>query len=127
MRKLSLILFAALLSACSSQPPAALTKINAIQIPVVQNGQPSGNTAAMTAIYQQNKRILDNTSLNLKTDYLADVKTAEIFDEHSEAHLVYVSLSKLDQIQLMNNYYLKEQNASGLQKVIEALRPLIQG
>ena len=103
-----------------------LTKIDAIQIPVVQNGSPSADVAAMSSLYQQNKSILDNTTLNLKTDYLLNVKTAEIFDEHSQAHQVYISLSKLDQIRLMNNLYLKEQNAAGLQQVNEVLRPLTE-
>lgn len=126
MRKLLLMLLTFWLAGCISQPPAMLTKIDAIQIPVVQNGSPSGDVAAMSSLYQQNKSILDNTTLNLKTDYLLNVKTAEIFDEHSQAHQVYISLSKLDQIRLMNNFYLKEQNAAGLQQINEVLRPLTE-
>ena len=126
MRKLLLMLLTFWLTGCTSQPPAMLTKIDAIQIPVVQNGSPSGDVAAMSSLYQQNKSILDNTTLNLKTDYLLNVKTAEIFDEHSQAHQVYISLSKLDQIRLMNNFYLKEQNAAGLQQINEVLRPLTE-
>lgn len=126
MRKLLLMLLTLWLTGCASQPPAMLTKIDAIQIPVVQNGLSSGDVAAMSSLYQQNKSILDNTTLNLKTDYLLNVKTAEIFDEHSQAHQVYISLSKLDQIRLMNNFYLKEQNAAGLQKVNDVLRPLTE-
>lgn len=126
MRKLLLMLLTLWFTGCASQPPAVLTKIDAIQIPVVQNGLPSGDVAAMRSLYQQNKSILDNTTLNLKTDYLLNVKTAEIFDEHSQAHQVYISLSKLDQIRLMNNFYLKEQNAAGLQKVNDVLRPLTE-
>lgn len=126
MRKLLLMVLTFWLAGCTSQPPTMLTKIDAIQIPVVQNGSPSGDVAAMSSLYQQNKSILDNTTLNLKTDYLLNVKTAEIFDEHSQAHQVYISLSKLDQIRLMNNLYMKEQNAAGLQQVNEVLRPLTE-
>lgn len=125
MYKLSLIILPFCLMACTAEPPAVLSKIDAIQIPVVQNGSPSRDATAMNSLYQQNKSILDNMTLNLKTDYLLNVKTAEIFDEHSQAHQVYVSLSKLDQIRLMNHLYLKEQNATGLQKLNDVLRPLI--
>lgn len=125
MRKLSLIILPFCLMACAAKPPAVLSKIDAIQIPVVQNGSPSRDATAMNSLYQQNKSILDNMTLNLKTDYLLNVKTAEIFDEDSQAHQVYVSLSKLDQIRLMNNLYMKEQNADGLQKLNDVLRPLI--
>ena len=126
MRKLPLMVLTFWLAGCTSQPPAMLTKIDAIQIPVVQNGSPSADVVAMSSLYQQNKSIHDNTTLNLKTDYLLNVKTAEIFDEHSQAHQVYISLSKLDQIRLMNNLYMKEQNAAGLQQVNEVLRPLTE-
>lgn len=126
MRKPLLMLLTFWLAGCASQPPAVLSKIDAIQIPIVQNSSPSGEVTAMSSLYQQNKSILDNTTLNLKTDYLLNVKTTEIFDEHSQAHQVYISLSKLDQIRLVNNYYLKEKNAAGLQKVNHILRPLTE-
>lgn len=127
MRKLTFSVFALLLTACSSTPPPMLTKIDSLEIPVVQNVSSTTSPAEMTSLHQKNKSIIDNLTLTLKTDYLLDVKTADIFDDHSQAHQVYQTLSKLDQIRLVNNFYLKEKNMDGLVKVNSSLVSLVQG
>lgn len=127
MRKLTFSVFTLLLTACSSTPPPMLTKIDSLEIPVVQNVSSTTSPAEMTSLHQKNKSIIDNLTLTLKTDYLLDVKTADIFDDHSQAHQVYQTLSKLDQIRLVNNFYLKEKNMDGLVKVNSSLVSLVQG
>ena len=127
MRKYAFSVFALLLTACSSSPPPILSKIDSLPIPVVHNVASTTPPAEMASLHQKNKTIIDNLTLTLKTDYLLDVKTAEIFDDHSQAHQVYLSLSKLDQIRLVNNFYLKEKNMDGLVKVNDSLASLVQG
>lgn len=127
MRKFAFSVFTLLLTACSSTPPPMLTKIDSLEIPVVQNVSSTTSPAEMTSLHQKNKSIIDNLTLTLKTDYLLDVKTADIFDDHSQAHQVYQTLSKLDQIRLVNNLYLKEKNMDGLVKVNSSLVSLVQG
>ncbi|WEJ85049.1 hypothetical protein [Kluyvera intermedia] len=127
MRKFAFSVFTLLLTACSSTPPPMLTKIDSLEIPVVQNVASTTSPAEMTSLHQENKSIIDNLTLTLKTDYLLDVKTADIFDDHSQAHQVYQTLSKLDQIRLVNNLYLKEKNMDGLVKVNSSLISLVQG
>ncbi|MEZ2600929.1 hypothetical protein [Kluyvera intermedia] len=127
MRKFAFSVFTLLLTACSSTPPPMLTKIDSLEIPVVQNISSTTSPVEMTSLHQENKSIIDNLTLTLKTDYLLDVKTADIFDNHSQAHQVYQTLSKLDQIRLVNNLYLKEKNMDGLVKVNSSLVSLVQG
>ena len=127
MRNFAFSVFTLLLTACSSTPPPMLTKIDSLEIPVVQNISSTTSPAEMTSLHQENKSIIDNLTLTLKTDYLLDVKTADIFDDHSQAHQVYQTLSKLDQIRLVNNLYLKEKNMDGLVKVNSSLVSLVQG
>ncbi|MGO3395816.1 MAG: hypothetical protein ACTINL_04870 [Serratia proteamaculans] len=127
MRKFAFSVFTLLLTACSSTPPPMLTKIDSLEIPVVQNISSTTSPAEMISLHQENKSIIDNLTLTLKTDYLLDVKTADIFDDHSQAHQVYQTLSKLDQIRLVNNLYLKEKNMDGLVKVNSSLVSLVQG
>lgn len=127
MRKFAFSVFTLLLTACSSTPPPMLTKIDSLEIPVVQNVASTTSPTEMTSLHQENKSIIDNLTLTLKTDYLLDVKTADIFDNHSQAHQVYQTLSKLDQIRLVNNLYLKEKNMDGLVKVNSSLVSLVQG
>ena len=93
----------------------------------MQNNPIASDPVATTMLHQKNKQIIDNVSFSLKTDYLLDVKTNDIFDVHSQTYRVYASLTKLDQMRLMNNYYLKEQNIAGLQKMNDSLQSLTQG
>ncbi|MFU0881972.1 hypothetical protein ACM26M_12095 [Kluyvera cryocrescens] len=128
MYKLALATLAmATLTACNSSPSDQLVKIVSLRIPVVQNEKSSVPVAEMASLHQKNKQIIDNLTLNLKSEYLLDVKTAEIFDIHSQAHQVYQSLSRLDQMRMVNNFYLKEHNFTGLQRVNISLQPLTQG
>jgi len=124
MRKFIFSAFVLLLTACSSSPPPVLNKIDSLQIPVVQNSHSAASSAEIALLHQQNRTILDHLTMKLKTDYLADVSTADIFDNHSQAHQVYLSLSKLDQMRSVNNHYLKEKNMNGLRKVNDALASL---
>jgi len=128
MYKLSLTLLAiATLSACNTSPPSQLTHIDSVTIPVVANAKSSVKPAEMASLHQENQHIIDNLTLSLKSEYLLDVKTAEIFDVHSQAHQVYMSLSKLDQFRMVNNFYFKEHNFAGLRQVNASLKPLLQG
>ena len=127
MYKAVVILLVATLTACSSEKPETLSHIDRLEIPVVPQNQASGQPAELTPLYQQNERIIDNVTAELKTNYLQNVKAREIFDVHSEAHQVYNALSKLDQMRLINGYYLKERNIDGLRRVNGSLQTLAQG
>lgn len=128
MRKLYLIFFISTLSACNSVPPAPVSKINNIIIPVVQQeaSSPPANPELYRSIYQKNKRQIDNIAMSLKSEYLQDVKSRDIFDVHSETHQVYASLTKLEQMQQMNDYYYKEQNKTGLLSINQTVATLFE-
>lgn len=127
MYKAVAILLVATLTACCSEKPETLSHIDRLQIPVVPQSQAPGQPAELTPLYQQNERIIDNVTAELKTNYLQNVKAREIFDVHSKAHQVYNALAKLDQMRLINGYYLKERNVDGLRRVNGSLQTLAQG
>lgn len=126
MYKVTALLLATTLTACSTEKPQTLSKIDALQIPVVAQSTHHSEPALLTARYQQNERIIENTTETLKAQYLQHVKSKDIFDVHSEAYQVYEALSKLDQMRLINRYYLKEQNLDGLNHVGSSLQPLVK-
>ena len=127
MYKVTVLLLAATLTACSADKPQTLSKIDALQIPVVAQSPYPAEPNALAAQYQNNERIIENVTDALKTQYLQNVSSRDIFDVHSEAHQVYAALSKLDQLQLINRYYLKAQNLDGLNHVGSSLQPLEKG
>ncbi|HCJ6372665.1 hypothetical protein [Citrobacter sp. RHBSTW-00671] len=128
MRKLYLIFFIGILSACNSAPPAPVSKVNNIIIPVVQQDAPSppANPELYRSLYQKNKQQINNVAMSLKSEYLQDVKSRDIFDVHSETHQVYASLTKLEQMQQMNDYYYKEQNKTGLLSINQTVATLFE-
>ena len=128
MRKLYFIFFIGTLSACNSAPPAPVSKINNMIIPVVQQEatSPSANPELYRSLYQKNKQQIDNIAISLKSEYLQDVKSRDIFDVHSETHQVYTSLTKLEQMQQMNDYYYREQSRTGLLSINQTVTTLFE-
>ena len=97
-------------------------------IPVVQ-AQPeskSSSDSASLSLYQDNKQQIENVVSSLKNEYLHEVKSREMFDVHSQAYQVYASLTKLEQMQQMNNFYYKEHNQTGLLSINQSVNSLIE-
>ncbi|MCX9019860.1 hypothetical protein [Citrobacter portucalensis] len=128
MRTLYLLLITGILSGCNTSPPEKVVKINKMVIPVVQ-AQPeskSSSDSASLSLYQENKQQIENVVSSLKNEYLHEVKPREMFDVHSQAYQVYASLTKLEQMQQMNNFYYKEHNQTGLLSINQSVNSLIE-
>lgn len=128
MRTLYLLLITGILSGCNTSPPEKVAKINKMVIPVVQ-AQPeskSSSDSASLSLYQDNKQQIENVVISLKNEYLHEVKPREMFDVHSQAYQVYASLTKLEQMQQMNNFYYKEHNQTGLLSINQSVNSLIE-
>lgn len=128
MRTLYLLLIVGILSGCNTSTPEKVVKINKMVIPVVQ-AQPeskSSSDSASLSLYQDNKQQIENVASSLKNGYLHEVKPREMFDVHSQAYQVYASLTKLEQMQQMNNFYYKEHNQTGLLSINQSVNSLIE-
>lgn len=103
-------------------------KINKMVIPVVQAQSESKSTrdSASLSLYQENKQQIENVVISLKNEYLHKVKPREMFDVHSQVYQVYASLTKLEQMQQMNNFYYKEHNQAGLLSINQSMNSLIE-
>lgn len=128
MRTLYLLLITGILAGCNASPPENVVKINKMVIPVVQAQPESKSTrdSASLSLYQENKQQIENVVSSLKNDYLHEVKPREMFDVHSQAYQVYASLTKLEQMQQMNNFYYKEHNQAGLLSINQSVNSLIE-
>lgn len=128
MRTLYLLLIVGILSGCNTSTPEKVVKINKMVIPVAQ-AQPeskSSSDSASLSLYQDNKQQIENVASSLKNEYLHEVKPREMFDVHSQAYQVYASLTKLEQMQQMNNFYYKEHNQTGLLSINQSVNSLIE-
>lgn len=128
MRTLYLLLITGILAGCNTSPPENVVKINKMVIPVVQAQPESKSTrdSASLSLYQENKQQIENIVSSLKNEYLHKVKPREMFDVHSQAYQVYASLTKLEQMQQMNNFYYKEHNQAGLLSINQSVNSLIE-
>lgn len=128
MRTLYLLLITGILAGCNTSPPENVVKINKMVIPVVQAQSESKSTrdSASLSLYQENKQQIENVVISLKNEYLHEVKPREMFDVHSQAYQVYASLTKLEQMQQMNNFYYKEHNQAGLLSINQSVNSLIE-
>lgn len=128
MRTLYLLLITGILAGCNTSPPENVVKINKMVISVVQAQSESKSTrdSASLSLYQENKQQIENVVISLKNEYLHKVKPREMFDVHSQAYQVYASLTKLEQMQQMNNFYYKEHNQAGLLSINQSVNSLIE-
>lgn len=128
MRTLYLLLITGILAGCNTSPSENVVKINKMVIPVVQAQPESKSTrdSASLSLYQENKQQIENVVISLKNEYLHKVKPREMFDVHSQAYQVYASLTKLEQMQQMNNFYYKEHNQAGLLSINQSVNSLIE-
>ena len=117
------------LTGCSTSTPDKVEQINRLSVPVVMPGAITSpkQTSHITALYNANKQDIAALSDTLKKQYLQDVKTKDIFEMDSEIQPVYASLSKLEQLELVNQQYLKDKNEMGLQQIRVVLEPLTTG
>lgn len=116
-----------LLTACSASAPDKVEQIHHMQVPLVLPGEkpPAVPASHIAALYQENKVQIDRLSAQLKSEYLQHATAKDIFTEDSPVQPVYASLTKLEQLELINQQYLKDKNVTGLQKIKLALEPLV--
>lgn len=117
------------LTGCSAPAADKVEQINRLSVPVVMASAitPPTQASHITALYNANHQDIAVLSDTLKKQYLQDVKTKDIFEMDSDLQPVYASLSKLEQLELVNQQYLKDKNEMGLQQIRVVLEPLITG
>ncbi|EMN1409738.1 hypothetical protein ACS6JK_10210 [Enterobacter chuandaensis] len=116
-----------LLTACSASEPDKVEQIHHLQVPLVLPGEkpPAVPASHIAALYQENKIQIDKIATQLKSQYLQHATAKDIFTEDSPVQPVYASLTKLEQLEMINQQYLKDKNVTGLQKIKLALQPLV--
>ncbi|WP_237325080.1 hypothetical protein [[Enterobacter] lignolyticus] len=117
------------IAGCSSSSSSSLNTVNEINgtaIPVIHaNNRAAASTeqASVTSFYQENSLQISKLSHSLKSEWLQDVKPAEVFDQSSNVSHVYAALSKLEEMSEMNEIYRKDNNIEGLKAINLALKP----
>lgn len=111
------------LTACSSPQPDNVEKINHLQIPLVLPGEkpPQAQISHIASLYQENKQQIETLTRSVKSQYLQDTTAKEIFVADSDVQRVYASLTKLEQLDMVNQQYLKDNNVTGLKIFISFL------
>lgn len=117
------------LTACRSAPPDKVEQINHLQVPLILPGEkpPAVPTSHIASLYQENKHQIDSLTRSLKSQYLRDATAKDIFKEDSAVQPVYASLTRLEQLDMINQQYLKDKNEAGLRNINLVLKPLITG
>ncbi|EPN4467021.1 hypothetical protein ACT0ZX_000277 [Yersinia enterocolitica] len=124
MRGIILICIA-FVSACSNSTPEIVSKLNKTAIPVIQSPTASAKLKqeVLSTTYLKNTSLINRLTVYLKSEYLQETDRKDIFDVHSVAHQVYDSLTKLEQMKLVNDQYFQDGNYEGLVKLSTTLRP----
>ncbi len=118
-----------ILSGCSTNTPDKVEQINHMRIPLTLPGEksPPLQTSHIAALFNANKYDIALLTGSLKNQYLQDVNTKEIFEMDSDVQPVYASLSKLEQLGMVNQQYLKDRNEDGLAQIHASLASIVAG
>lgn len=127
MRKLHNLILSGALMPRKKSHHNILKKIDSMQVPIVANKKhtPPTNNISFNYLHYDNRCTIEHIAFYLKQEFLHDVDINEIFDTRSQIHQVYISLTKLDKIKLINNHYLDERNIHGLRKLSESLNAIV--
>lgn len=85
---------------------------------------PQAQISHIVSLYQENKQQIETLTRSVKSQYLQDTTAKEIFVADSDVQRVYASLTKLEQLDMVNQQYLKDNNVTGLQNIHIILEPL---
>lgn len=127
MRTLHTLILSGTLTPCESASQKILIKIDTLQISISKQktSSPPQNQSNIFYIYHRNKYTVKQLHCYLKKEFLNNIDVETIFDPESQTHVVYKSLSKLEKIQSVNDFYLKDLNIAGLQKLSSELNSLL--
>lgn len=120
---------ALLLAGCSSSNMNTVNTIKTLPIPVVVAANAPAVTTGNPALahyHQDSRQRIDQLTVMLKDRYLQGVDKSAVLDGHSDVTNVYAALSHLEELSEMNDLYLKQHNAQGLQAINGQLSQLQQ-
>ncbi|MCT4715228.1 hypothetical protein MUA01_09595 [Enterobacteriaceae bacterium H18W14] len=125
MFKKSILLLALLLVGCAQPADKTVEAINKISLPATTAQTASqANPAELQALHSANQEIIIRLTAEIKEEKTQDVRTADILDPHSDVHPAFQALTQLEEINQLNDAYLKQRNKNGLALIEEALKPL---
>ncbi|WP_226875953.1 MULTISPECIES: hypothetical protein [unclassified Enterobacter cloacae complex] len=85
---------------------------------------PQVQISHIASLYQENKQQVETLTRSVKSQYLQGTSAKEIFVADSAVQRVDASLTKLEQLDMVNQQYLKDNNVTGLQNIHIILEPL---
>ncbi|MDR9963937.1 hypothetical protein KIF59_15455 [Enterobacter cloacae subsp. cloacae] len=123
------LLSLSLLTACSASAPDKVEQIHHLQIPLVLRGEkpPEIPASHIAALYQEIKFRLIRLTAPVEIRLFTTDYRERYFYRDSPVQPVFASLTKLEQLEMANQQYLKDKNVTGLQKINIVLQPLVTG
>lgn len=126
MFKKSILLLALLLAGCANHADKTVNAVNQITLPAVTATTDSqANPAELQGMHASNQTIIGRLTAEIKEDQnVKEAHTDDILNPHSEIHAAFKALTQLEQMNQLNELYLKDKNTSGLGMIATALKPL---
>ncbi|MEL4013173.1 hypothetical protein [Dryocola clanedunensis] len=126
MSKKSILLLALLLAGCANHVDKTVNAVNQITLPAVTATTDSqANPAELQGMHASNQKIIGRLTAEIKEGQnVNEARTDDILNPHSEIHAAFKALTQLEQMNLLNDLYLKDKNTSGLGMIATALKPL---
>lgn len=124
LKKLTLLL-ACLLAGCANHTDETIATLNKIALPALTTSAADLTAPAeLQSLHADNHALIVSLTSAIKQQKTNDARTADVLDPNSEVHAAFKALTRLEEMNQLNELYLKEHNGTGLAAIGRALQPL---
>lgn len=125
MLKNCVLLLAFVIVGCAEPADKTVEALNTINFqPVTSAPSESKNPEELKNLHTMNKNTIANLTAGIKSARVDDLRSVDVFDNRYGIDNVFQALTKLEEINELNDIYLHDENKSGLIQISKILKPV---
>lgn len=125
MFKKCILILTVVLVGCANPEDETIEALNTINFqPVTTSPAESQNPVELKSLHNTNKQTIANLTANIKSARVDNLRSVDVFDNRYGINTVFQALTKLEEINELNDIYLHDENKNGLMQISSLLKPI---
>ncbi|WP_147365229.1 hypothetical protein [Buttiauxella izardii] len=125
MFKKCILILTVVLVGCANPEDETIKALNTINFqPVTTSPAESQNPVELKSLHNKNKQTIANLTANIKSARVDNLRSVDVFDNRYGINTVFQALTKLEEINELNDIYLHDENKNGLMQISSLLKPI---
>ncbi|RJT23387.1 hypothetical protein D6029_10505 [Buttiauxella izardii] len=123
--KKCILILTVVLVGCANPEDETIKALNTINFqPVTTSPAESQNPVELKSLHNKNKQTIANLTANIKSARVDNLRSVDVFDNRYGINTVFQALTKLEEINELNDIYLHDENKNGLMQISSLLKPI---